>query len=216
MFIYMRRNKINNKMYIGQTINSLDKRWRQEFREKSLLGRALRKHGPENFDNFVLEECEDIDTLNFREQCYIAQFGTIAPHGYNLTCGGRNGKKSIFTRNKMKNNKNALGLKHSETTKRHLSKVLSGRKFSQLHKDRMNTNRVGFKGKKQTEKQKSAMSKAVSGILNCNAKLNWEIVDEIRIKFSQGQSLSALGREYNVYPSTIQSIVNRETWIIRG
>lgn len=73
--IYKITNKINNKVYIGQSID-IHRRWHQEknkaFNENDtaynqLLSKAFRKHGLDNFTFEVLEELSE-ELLNTREQ----------------------------------------------------------------------------------------------------------------------------------------------------
>ena len=72
--IYKITNKINGKVYIGQSIN-IERRWQQEkrcaFNESSPaytqhISKAFRKYGLENFSFEVLEELK-AEALNDRE-----------------------------------------------------------------------------------------------------------------------------------------------------
>lgn len=91
-YIYKITNKINNKMYIGQTITTIKERMYKHYSnaKKATTGIdfAIGKYGKENF--IVEEICscpnEDLDDL---EQFYIAKFDTYNT-GYNLTIGGQN------------------------------------------------------------------------------------------------------------------------------
>ena len=74
--IYKITNKLNKKVYIGQSVNieirfkdhkSKQKRDREP---NSHLYRAIEKYGIENFDFEILEECSASD-LNERESYYI-------------------------------------------------------------------------------------------------------------------------------------------------
>ena len=73
-FIYIIRNTINNKVYIGQTKVSVDIRWKEHLRHSSygnqLINRAMKKYGVENFYIETLEIC-DIDVIDEREIYYI-------------------------------------------------------------------------------------------------------------------------------------------------
>lgn len=114
--IYMIRNKINNKVYIGQAAKYVSKnnnkwgtegRWKSHVREAflnkhdhcSLLNNALRKYKPESFSVTKICDCElsDMDKL---EQHYIQYHNSLAPNGYNLDTGGAKGKDSEITRQK--------------------------------------------------------------------------------------------------------------------
>ena len=73
--IYKIENKLNGKIYIGKSVNILERfntHKRNAFNTKSLeydkvLYKAFRKYGIENFDFEIIEECIDKDFLNARE-----------------------------------------------------------------------------------------------------------------------------------------------------
>ena len=92
--IYIIKNDINNKVYIGQSIN-IYKRIQEHFWKaeclkdisyNSALHSAIRKYGKEHFYYEVLEECDE-KNINKREQYYIKFFNAIE-NGYNITYGG--------------------------------------------------------------------------------------------------------------------------------
>lgn len=68
--IYKITNTVNNKKYIGQSINIID-RWREHRQRASngteYLYQAIRKYGIQNFVFEVLEECL-IEDLNLKEK----------------------------------------------------------------------------------------------------------------------------------------------------
>ena len=82
--IYKIQNKINNKCYIGQSIN-IDRRWKEHKRkyyfEDTKFYRAIRKYGLENFEFSIIEECSPED-LDERENYWIVYYNTIE-EGYN-------------------------------------------------------------------------------------------------------------------------------------
>jgi group I intron endonuclease len=88
--IYAFRNKLDGKIYVGQSKNVLT---RKQQHEKSKLNNsrrfhnAMKKHTPKGFDWVVLEYCEKKE-LNEREAYWVAQLNSIHPNGYNLTSGG--------------------------------------------------------------------------------------------------------------------------------
>lgn len=95
--IYKITNKINNKIYIGQTKTPLKERMRKHYSdavwEKNVTGidGAIKKYGKENFIVDILKECSD-EELDFYEKKYIKKFNTFnTSHGYNLTIGGQKG-----------------------------------------------------------------------------------------------------------------------------
>ena len=94
--IYLLRNLINNKVYIGQSID-IYFRWKQhrynalENKLDDYLHRAIRKYGWENFSKEIIEECKP-EELNDKEIFYIKQYNSYAnnshSNGYNETAGG--------------------------------------------------------------------------------------------------------------------------------
>lgn len=89
--IYKVENLINHKIYIGQTIQEVEKRWYHHIEEASLgselyFHRALRKYGKDNFNWGVIEEINN-DQLNNREIYWISYYDSYQ-NGYNLTPGG--------------------------------------------------------------------------------------------------------------------------------
>ena len=53
--IYMLLNVVNRKMYVGQTVQSVKKRFSQHAVNNCLVGRAIRKHGKAAFKLVVLD-----------------------------------------------------------------------------------------------------------------------------------------------------------------
>jgi group I intron endonuclease len=89
--IYMLKNKINNKCYIGQSID-IHRRWidhktPSKRNRGTVLGRALTKHGWNNFELIILEECTK-DNLDKCEVYYIAKYNPA----YNMNEGGTGNK----------------------------------------------------------------------------------------------------------------------------
>ena len=91
--IYIIKNTINNKVYIGQTKVSLKLRFQSHLSaarngKDYIIGKALRKYGEENFYIELLEECT-IEELNEREKYWISYFNaTNSKFGYNMSIGG--------------------------------------------------------------------------------------------------------------------------------
>lgn len=83
--IYKIENLINNKIYIGQSIH-IEKRWQEHCQasSNSLIGKAIKKYGKENFSFQIIEEVEDISTLNNLETKYIKYYNSLIPNGYNI------------------------------------------------------------------------------------------------------------------------------------
>lgn len=90
--IYKIVNKINGKIYIGQTKHSLKDRFnghcyssKHKYRNSPLY-QAFRKYGINNFDVFEIEKCEN-HLLNEKEEFYINEYNSLTPSGYNILKG---------------------------------------------------------------------------------------------------------------------------------
>lgn len=102
--IYKIENKINHKVYIGQTkLNVLD-RWDEHRRindNSVIAGKncpiklAFKKYGIENFTFSIIERCQ-IKDLNIREIYWIKYYDSYN-NGYNATKGGQGsfGKRKL-------------------------------------------------------------------------------------------------------------------------
>lgn len=93
MIIYKATNKLNGKIYIGQTIRPLDVRMAEHARQSaSPFDRAIRKYGLENFEVEVIDTADTIDELNQKEIYWIKYYNTYEGEGYNACLGGDNTK----------------------------------------------------------------------------------------------------------------------------
>lgn len=92
-YIYKITNKINNKVYIGQTRRTVAERYDRHLylakqHENRRLYDAMNHYG---YDNFIVEEIVEAsdEQLNELEIFYIKQYNSIDPaFGYNMTGGG--------------------------------------------------------------------------------------------------------------------------------
>lgn len=90
MIVYLATNKINGKKYVGQTVRSLEERWKDHCRAKddNYFHRAIHKYGVENFSLEVLDTAESGKELDEKEMFWIKKLNTLFPRGYNLKEGG--------------------------------------------------------------------------------------------------------------------------------
>lgn len=89
-YIYKIINDINDKVYIGKTINTLKERWTQHLnsinKKKTHLYLAMKKYGYKHFNIEEIEEVPD-SLLNEREKYWIKFYNSYYS-GYNSTLGG--------------------------------------------------------------------------------------------------------------------------------
>ena len=140
MLVYKLTNRTNSKVYIGQTVRSLDERLSEHVRKgNGIIGKAIAKYGIENFDAEVLCAAETVDELNAKEIEYIAAFACIAPSGYNQCDGGGNTK----------------GYRHRESSKR---------KMAVSKREKFVGERNPFYGKRHTDEARRKMSEKRKGM----------------------------------------------------
>lgn len=104
--IYKIVNDINSKVYVGQTIQKLEKQFnghccysKTDRSCNMYIKRAIHKYGKKHFRIELIEECP-IEQLDDREQYWIAYYDSYN-NGYNLTLGGQ--KSNNFSPNRLEN-----------------------------------------------------------------------------------------------------------------
>ena len=171
MFIYLIENTTNKKAYVGQTSHP-DRRFHEHATYgKGLRGNAMQKHGSENCESHIREKSLSKEETDAREIYWIKKLNTLSPEGYNLRTGGHsNSDHSLESRKKMsssqRGNKNALGIKRSEKTKRKISEAKKGKKMSPKFKEKIRKSLLGNKrslGFKHSPEVKAARSSAYRG-----------------------------------------------------
>lgn len=92
-YIYRIWNDVNDKSYIGKTINSIERRFKEHCSEANSeraknrpLYKAINKYGIEHFHIQLVEECDE-SILAEREIYWIETFHSYS-NGYNATFGG--------------------------------------------------------------------------------------------------------------------------------
>lgn len=89
--IYKYENKLNNKIYIGQS-RSIEDRFTGHLYEakhqpRSRIDSAIKKYGISNFSIEIIEECSE-EELDDKEKFWIAFYDSYN-NGYNDTPGGK-------------------------------------------------------------------------------------------------------------------------------
>lgn len=89
--IYCAYNKVNQKRYIGQTVQRLCERRAAHYTKEPEIyfHKALHKYNKEDFDWSIIDEAQSKEELNQKEQFWIQYYDTLNPDkGYNLLPGG--------------------------------------------------------------------------------------------------------------------------------
>lgn len=153
--IYLHKNKVNGKVYIGQTCQKPEKRWDNGhgYETSPRFFNAILKYGWNNFEHIILYTKLTLEQANFYEEQLIKQYNsTDERYGYNITSGGRN-------------------FSHSEETKKKIGAanhiVLQGKSKSKAQRELISTMFRGegnpFYGKHHTDKTKQLISQSRKG-----------------------------------------------------
>ena len=185
-YIYKITNRINGKIYIGQTINGFDNRYRcgnvEKYTHNIHLKKSIDKYGIENFEICkIFDIAWSKEELDIKEKCWISIYNcTNKNYGYNISDGGSNGNnfkgktdeemkiicEKISKANSGENNY-MYGKHHSEKTKEKLRLLNIGKTASDETKKKMSEKRKGknhpLYGKHHTDESKQKISKANSG-----------------------------------------------------
>ena len=153
------KHTLNDKIYIGQT--------RQSIKSRTLSGHgyltcphfynAIKKYGWQNVSTEILALCAEQKEADFLEQFYIMEYKSWdRNYGYNLKLGGSNGRHSEETKMKISDaNKDP-----SEETRMKISNARKGRVYSEETRMKMS---IAHKGKVFSEETRMKMSNANKG-----------------------------------------------------
>jgi group I intron endonuclease len=97
-FVYKITNKLDGKVYIGQTWNTITCRFSQHCRDARghYLHRAIRKYGQDSFSIVALVVFHTQKVADYWEQYFISHYNSCDhTKGYNLRDGGSRGSFSI-------------------------------------------------------------------------------------------------------------------------
>lgn len=200
--IYQIKNIINNKLYIGQSVD-IEQRWRSHKWElennchsNKHLQLSWNKYGKENFEFDILCEC-DSSELDYHEKKYIKLFNTTNSNfGYNFEFGGNlNKKQTEETRKKISKN-------HADVSKE--NNPFFGKKHSSesIEKFKNNPNYINRRHKGE-ESHKCTITENTAR--------------EIKKYFSDGHKIykgeiTDVAKKYNVSKMIVSHIKNGHAW----
>jgi group I intron endonuclease len=192
MIIYKVTNTINGKIYVGQTVKSLKRRWSDHCAKSSTclaLKAAINLHGRENFTIEQIDVASNIDDLNKKEIKWIADLKSFGDLGYNLCLGGE-GKSGYKQKPEsveaMRQKK--MGKKLTVEHKVRISAGNTGKIMSEESKRKISQSHMGMKHSKETlaklskirlGKKHSADSKAKIGLAGLGKKHSNESIKKM-------------------------------------
>ncbi len=164
--VYILENTINGKSYVGQTVNTFDRRFKEHrWGDISIISSAIKKYGWDNFKSYQYYIPENL--LNFFEIEMIKKTNSLVPNGYNLEIGGKGGRPSKESKIKM-------------------SEAHKGVKLSEEHKRKIGLSQIGrigpMVGKTHSKESKKKTSEALKGIKrSVETKKKMSIVQKGRV-----------------------------------
>jgi group I intron endonuclease len=155
--IYVIRNRVNGKEYVGMSIDlRLRGRMHAAAKGKQRLYRAIKEYGLAEFEIAVLHAgCDNLCEMEVKT---IAERGTYGTGGYNDTRGGEGGWKgkqhTLESRRKMSEaqlrNGAFRGKTHSAETRKRISEANLGRRLSPESIERFRAAQIGKKATPET------------------------------------------------------------------
>jgi group I intron endonuclease len=156
--IYILKNRVNSKVYIGQTWKTPKDRGDSGYGYKGCiyLEYAIKKYGWDQFYYKLLDVCNDQETADYLEQYYIKKYNSVnIQYGYNLKEGGSHGK-------------------HSNRTKQKISQALLGKKPTKETIEKRRIKQIGNKsrsGQVQSIKERQRRSNTMKGKIPSNINM---------------------------------------------
>lgn len=210
--IYKITNNIDGKIYIGCTVNSLEKRFYEHLYRcyksdfKSKLYNAIKKYGEENFIIELIEEC-DVNVIYNTEKKYILEYDTYK-NGLNSTLGGEG----------------CLGYKHSSDIRKKISKALQ----KNSNKEKTYKELYGNRDNEEKQKRKESVKKHWDNLTNderdkrtnnikkgkrSKSKYSVGFIKELKNKINSGIKINELSQQYpEIRKGFFYELKNNRRW----
>ena len=212
--IYKIINKKNGLIYVGCTINSLEKRFNEHLYRcfktnyKSKLYNSMKKYGQDNFTIELIEEC-NLDMIYETEKKYVESYDSYN-NGLNSTFGGEG----------------CLGYTHSPEIRQ---KISENTKNGNSHKGKTYEELYGDKADEEREKRRLSVKNGWGSISDDekekrvnkaketkqkNSKYGVDLVVDIKNKLKEGYKIKQLKELYpDVKENFFYNIKNGRRWV---
>lgn len=237
MFIYKITNKLNDKIYVGQTKTTISKRWSGHKcdckRKNTPLYALMRKH-IDSIDSIfsisVLEEVDSYEELDSREIYWIQELNSMHPNGFNMSEGGQSflTKEEISRMSaRITGSKNPMygmfgelnpfyGKTHTEETKSVLRAKKIGSTHSEESKDKISKavkyrhDKFGhpFEGRHHTKETRDAISEKLKDRVFTD-----EHKQKIRDNHARKRGTIMLDKNNNANLMEFDSMADAARWI---
>lgn len=197
--VYAHINKINGKIYVGQTCQKPEKRWKSGhgYREQPYFWKAIQKYGWDGFEHEVIASNLTKEESDSFEMLLISKLNLLnRDYGYNLNEGGSHWRPSEETKQKMREalsgEKHYLYGKHpSEEARKNMSNAHIGEKNH-------------FYGKHHSDETKKKISNANSGAKHQYSKRVYQY-DINGNLLKEWDNMTRVAEAYNVGRTTVMN-----------
>ena len=175
--VYIIRNEVNGKYYIGETVNIHKRMSEHKSHKHQVISKAIKKHGIEKFfvEVYYLPDVGKKFLHDLEEQLII-KYNCLIPNGYNVCLKGTDN----------------TGRKYSEESKRKMSLAKLGKKASPEARLNMSLSKKGKNKKPFTEEHKENIRKARLGVkASPEAIENMKRSQKIRANSEEGKRKTA-------------------------
>lgn len=215
----MFQNLINEKVYVGQSIN-IQERYYQHIsdaknRAKYPIDLAIQKYGIDNFSFEILEECST-DLLDEREIYWISFFDSYNC-GYNATPGGHalrgeDHPRSVLSQDQVWKIRELYNqhitrskvfemFKDTGITERGFLKIWNCETWLDVHTD------VYTPENKAWHKVQTGHSEDQLGLSSLQRAIKQEEINEMVKDYNRGMSINAIAKKYNRDNSTVEKYI---------
>jgi len=243
-YLYIIENKVNGKIYAGMTTNLKHRLVvygddvKKNEKTSSLIVRAIRKYGFENFDFNIIRRYETVKEVSDNEIALIAELKELGFVMYNITLGGEHAlDPSLYGKSGTKHNVAKLNIDQineifekyfegkatiTEMTSEYkvcrsaILNLLHGRTYQEETKDLIVKYGIvkDIKNKKITPRIQCKNPKLNRGEDNKATKLSRSnVISIIEYYFDTDISIIELSKKYGVVASTIVWILKGKNWI---
>lgn len=219
MIIYKAKNKVNGKVYIGQTVISINERKGDHKRKaerhgaKTYFHCAIRKYGFDSFEWKIIDTANNINELNKKEERWIKFYDSTNPkNGYNIEFGGDNKRLNQSTKEKI--SKTQKGRTRSDEFKKKISNATKGNKNPFYGKRHSKETKIkcGLKniGRKLTPEH---IAKCIHiGEKNHRTILKEKQVIEIKTRLKNGERICIIAKSMCISQGLIKNIKYNGCW----
>ena len=247
-YIYRITNVLNGKIYIGKTVDT-KRRWynhrydgSREF-PKSIIGKAIKKHGCNNFTFDVIFQCTSEIDINWAECYFIQEYDSQINNnkGYNLSFGGEKTrlglKASPLTRQRMREAEHPARFKPGKSASPETQfqpgqsaspatqfqkgcSISPGTQFKPGQSASPNTQfKKGISVSPMTEfkpgHSTSPQTQFKKGAIPHNKKLNNNDENQIIELHNSGKSINSIAKIYNIDWSSIKRVIKKNSELLK-